>query len=410
MTLLFVFILLLFLMAIFTSGEIAILTIGRYKLEQEAEKGNRAAKRILYFLDRPAQFFSLVQIGNNGLSVALGALTTVIALKISPEAVLLGNIFVTLLIVLLGEIVPKSFAAKKPKLSYYLVPFFHLLYLLFFPAIVLLSLASRTLMKLVGGEEGQEAKLVTEEEIKYMLKYAEKAGEVDAQEKQMIQRVFEFSDTVVREVMVPRIDMVCLKHTSSVKEAIDTILRYGHSRIPVYREKVDKIQGILYAKDLLQYWENPPRSLAEICRPAFFVPETKKVTDLFAEMRRQKVHMAIVLDEYGGVAGLVTIEDLLEEIVGEIQDEYDREEPFVQVVSPNVTLMDARLNLDEASRYLGKELKMDGIDTVGGLVFHLLGRVPEEGETVTYNGYEFVAEAVRENRIQKVKVIKKKSD
>lgn len=402
---LFVVVLLL-LMAVFTGGEVAFLSVNRYSLREKAKLGGKSAKLVLYFLEHPARFFSLIQIGNSGINIALGAVVTTLAINYSKEAVFFANIGVTFIVILFGEIVPKSLASRNPQFSYYLAPLFRLLYFLFWPAIVLLSFVSRVMVQLLGGEVGPQGPFVTEEEIKTLVSVGEETGAVEPQEKQMIQRVFEFSETIVREVMVPRPDMVALPKTASLEKAIAAILRYGHSRIPVYEENMDKIVGLLYAKDLLQYWNQPPPSLDSVLRAAFFVPEIKKVTDLFAEMRRRKVHLAIVVDEYGGVAGLVTIEDLLEELVGEIQDEYDREEPFVQVVSPNVTLMDARLNIDEAGRLLGENFQADNVDTLGGLVVHSLGRVPDVGEKVSIQGFRFEVVDVQGHRIQKVKVTK----
>ncbi len=231
-------------------------------------------------------------------------------------------------------------------------------------------------------------------------------GSLEADEQQMISHIYEFSETLAREVMVPRIDMVCADAAQGIDEVIRLIKESGHSRIPVYRESVDYIEGIVYAKDLLtnQLSEKPETSVLALARKPFFIPETKKIDDLLRDLRRSKVHMAIVVDEYGGTAGLVTLEDLLEEIVGEIQDEYDREEPEFVQLSPDSYLLDARMNLDDVNELVGSNLPTEAVDTIGGFIYDLLGRIPKEGEVVTWEDLKFVVERIEGQRIAKVVV------
>ena len=231
---------------------------------------------------------------------------------------------------------------------------------------------------------------------------------IEEDERELIHSIFEFGDTVVREVMVPRTDMTVVKADAPLTQALDTITKAGYSRIPIYEGDTDNIVGVLYAKDLLKrsLASDHATRVAELGRPPLFVPEQKKVSDLLREMQQQRVHMAIVVDEYGGTAGLVTIEDLIEEIVGEIVDEYDQEEPLVEPLEGDSIRVSARLPIDEVNELLGADLPHDEWDTVGGLVFGLTGRVPSPGERIGYDSLEFQTERVSGRRIQKV-VIRK---
>jgi len=224
----------------------------------------------------------------------------------------------------------------------------------------------------------------------------------------LIHSIFEFGDTVVREVMVPRPDMVTIDSSSDLAEALDVILKAGYSRIPIFEGDNDNIVGLLYAKDLMKrmHENDGPTRVSALGRAPAFIPEQKKVSELLREMQKERVHMAIVVDEYGGTAGLVTIEDLIEEIVGEIVDEYDQEEPLVEPLGGDRLRVDAKMPIDEINELLDVELPHDEWDTVGGLVFGLVGRVPVPGETVRLNGLSFKAERVTGRRIQKVVVAK----
>ena len=227
----------------------------------------------------------------------------------------------------------------------------------------------------------------------------------DAEERELIMSVLEFTDTIVREVMVPRTDMVTIEGSASTDDAVDLVLESGRSRIPVTGESVDHVVGVIYGRDLLELFdqEATARSVLEISHEAYFVPETKPISELLREMQASQQHMAIVIDEFGGTAGLVTIEDLIEEIVGEIVDEYDEEEPMIVEVDGS-WLVDARLDVDDLAEVVGIELPSDEWDTVGGLVLELAGRVPEEGEAFDHDGLVFTAYSVQGRRVAKVRV------
>ncbi len=229
--------------------------------------------------------------------------------------------------------------------------------------------------------------------------------ESEAEELALIKSVIEFTDTIVREVMVPRTDMITIRGDASTDDAVDLVLSSGRSRIPVTGDSIDHVIGVVYARDLLELFdrEAPARSTAQLCHDAYFVPETKPISDLLREMQSKQQHLAIVVDEFGGTAGIVTIEDLVEEIVGEIADEYDDEEPMVVEVDGE-WVVDARLDVDELSEIVGTDLPSDEWDTVGGLLLELAGRVPEEGERFDHEGFVFTATSVQGRRVSKVRV------
>jgi CBS domain containing-hemolysin-like protein len=254
----------------------------------------------------------------------------------------------------------------------------------------------------------KQGPFVSEEEIRSMAQVGHEEGVIEEQEKELIHSIFEFGDTLVREVMVPRPDMVAADVSSSPQQVLDLILRHGYSRIPVYAESIDDIVGVVYAKDLLRHMHAGKSSvqLDKIMREPYFVPETKRVSELLREMQKRRVHIAIVLDEYGSTVGLVTIEDLLEEIVGEIADEYDLEEPQMEPVDDHTFRVNGRLSIDEVEELLDLQLPHDEWDTVAGLMYGLLGSVPTQGETVSFEDVTFTAEKVQGRRIAKVLIAK----
>jgi CBS domain containing-hemolysin-like protein len=251
-------------------------------------------------------------------------------------------------------------------------------------------------------------KRVTEEEIHELMEASEEEGLLNEEESEMIRAIFTLGETVVREIMVPRTDMACISVDVTTEELLTTIIECGHSRIPVYEGTVDNITGILYAKDLLRYWGNasPGLDFREIARQPFYVPETKNLEELLQEFKVRRVHIAIVIDEYGGTSGLVTIEDLLEQIVGDIQDEHDAEEELVQLQSDGSTVVDARLPIEELEQLFEIEVEREKFDTVGGLIFYLLGRIPRTGDEVNCCGIRLTVLSAGERRIGKLRAEK----
>jgi CBS domain containing-hemolysin-like protein len=250
------------------------------------------------------------------------------------------------------------------------------------------------------------SRALTEKELQEAINSSEEEGILNESEGDMLQSIFEFGDTIVREVMVPRTDMVCCPADATLSDFLELIIRSGHSRVPLFEGSTDKIVGVVYAKDLLRNWgaNDETLTLVDVMRTPYFIPETKRIDDLLMDFRTRRVHMAIAVDEYGGTSGLITIEDLLEEIVGDIQDEYDLEIPWLQPQDDGTLLVDARANVEELEEYYDIEIPREKFDTVGGYLFHLLGNVPKKGEKVSDNGLILMVEESDERKIEKVRI------
>ncbi len=319
-----------------------------------------------------------------------------------------------LLLIVVFQLMPMHFAMRRQKLGAFTLVFGRVLYYIFYPLTIIWRFLLRPFIK-TNGIKSLES-LAFERELASIIPGEDSIDELEAEEKRMIQHIFDIGNTLVREIMSPRIDMVCIKDSASFEDALQIIAEAGHSRLPVYRERIDNIIGILYAKDLLIAYQNKEKisSLLEISRKPYFVPEAKPVSDLLAEFRRRKNHMAIVVDEYGGVAGLITMEDILEEIVGEIQDEYDVEEEPITELSPNVFIIQAKTTIDEINEEIGLEIPEFGdFDSIGGLVFHHTGEVPKIKDRLELDDYGIliIIEEVTGHRIEKIKlIIKEKKD
>jgi magnesium and cobalt transporter len=263
------------------------------------------------------------------------------------------------------------------------------------------NLIIRGLNRLLGRH-----RVSSEQELQDIINESEERGIINEDEGEMLQSVFEFGDTIVREVIVPRTDMICCSHDASIQEVLDSIISSGHSRIPVFEGTNDRIVGIVYAKDLLRYWGHDVQTtfVKQLMRSPYFVPETKKIEELLQEFKTKRVHMAIVVDEYGGTSGLITIEDLLEEIVGEIQDEYDREPALLVAEEGGTILVDARISIEEIEEYFDVEISREKFDTVGGYMLHLLNHVPFKGEEIVEGSLHMQIVDCDERKIDSVRI------
>ena len=373
------------------------------------ERKSRNARALLRIVENPAPFGNALLLVRLLAYVAGTALTVSWAASRWEEAVqVLAAGLLTLALFVLSEAVPRSFAVQRSERAALLAAI---------PVLIvgtglkplgkLLIAITNVIMVILPGHPLPKGPFATEEEIRLQSPSTDQDEEEDIGDKELLHSVFEFGDTVVREVMVPRTDMVAIPNNSTVAQALEEIVRAGYSRIPIYEGDTDNIVGVLYAKDLLRTMEaSNGRKVSDLSRTPLFVPEQKKVAELLRSMQEERVHMAIVVDEYGGTAGLVTIEDLIEEIVGEIVDEYDQEEPLVEPIDDRTIRVDAKMPIDEVNELLQVELPHEEWDTVGGLVFGLTGRVPTVGETVSFNSLEFRTERVTGRRIQKVVITK----
>jgi putative hemolysin len=426
-----VIIMLTFFEGVFVAAEIALVTIRRTRVDQLAEEGNRSAKRVRSLVAQPGRFLAVTQIGLTFLGFlasAYAAVNLTVSLEaalegtgwpiISTSAATLALIIVTLILslftIIFGELVPKSLAlAHTETFALRLSGFIEVLLRVLGPLVRVLTAITTAVARMLGAGDQAQGVMSTQE-LSILVERGGEQGILEAEEEQMIQAVIELGDQRIHEVMVPRIAMVSLPAGATLEDAIDTLIDQGHSRIPVYEETIDEIVGILYAKDLLPFLKGSAAerpALRSILRTPVFVPESMSVDDLLHEFQRRKVHIAIVLDEYGGTAGLVTIEDLLEEIVGEIQDEYDEEEPLIVRLSDDEARIDGRADVDDLADLFDTNLGLDDADeydTVGGLIYHRIGGVPKPGDQVTVDGLTLTVETTDGRRVGKVLAVRER--
>ena len=387
------------------SGETAITALNRIRLQATMERGASRAEAMKGILSDPRRSLAtLIVLSTIGLiGGAASATLLAVATTGGPQRYITAVSLVFLL--LLGQFIPKALAMRWPeRVALFIAGPLDLLTTLFRPIVSLFGFFSS------GGSERSTEMLAREEELRLLVDVGEEEGLIEEEEREMIEGVFGLEETVAREVMIPRIDIVGVETDTTLREALNVIIECGHSRIPVYEETIDHITGLLYAKDVLRHLRDRAEGDAEptagqMMRPAYYIPESKPVDDLLAELKRMKVHIAIVVDEYGGTAGLVTIEDLIEEIVGEIQDEYDVEEPISQTIAPNEVIYDARVDLDDINYELDLNLPTEDSDTLGGLIYTYLGRVPEVGDEVQIGHIRLTVLTMEGRRIGKVKLI-----
>jgi len=412
--------------AFFAAAEIAIVSVRKTRLHQLVEEGVSEARLVQQLAESASRFLATIQVGVTLVgffAAAIGAvslaeplyrLIVLLPLSIPPDtghslAVGAITLLLAFAMLVLGELVPKTLAmAHAERVSLLVARPIAFLAWAFTPAVALLSRTTELVLSLLGQKGKSTLPFITPEEIKTMVDAGEEGGAIEPTEKEMIYGVFEMSRTTAREVMVPRIDVFALEVNTPVPEVIRAAIRTAHTRIPVYEGTKDNIIGIVHVKDLLKCSLEtcPAGGLREMLRPVYFVPESKKIDELLREMRAQRVHMAIVVDEYGGTAGLVTLEDLLEEIVGEIQDEYDREEASVQPLGEGEAIFDGITPLDDVNKMLDLDLQAEDVDSIGGYVYAQLGRIPVAGDTITRDGATVTVLATVGRRIKKVKVTK----
>ncbi|MBI2954749.1 MAG: HlyC/CorC family transporter [Chloroflexi bacterium] len=414
--------------AFFAASEIAIISVRKTRIKQLAEEQKHSgAQAVLRLTENPSRFLATIQVGvtlAGFFASAIGAISAVamvdsllsvlpipvIAQASGPVAVALVTLSVAFFTLVFGELVPKNLAVTyAERIAFLVARPIEFLALLLTPLVALLTLVTNLILAGLGSKETAQMPEMTEDEIRSIIEAGEEGGVVEPMELKMIQGVFDFGDTVVREIMVPRIDIIAIPKQATIEDALDVFLQAGFTRMPVYDRTLDNIVGTLHAKDFLKHFGGRVRAetVDALMRPAFFVPETKKVSELFTELQHRRTHMAVVVDEYGGTAGLVTLEDMVEEIVGEIHDEYDTMERQIEPIGPNEVVTSGKVTLDELNDVLDLALSGEGeYDTVGGLIYAKLGRIPSPGDRVAVDGVTLTVLAVQGRRIRHVRVVK----
>ncbi len=400
----------------FAATETSVISVSRARIQQLAEEGVRNARIVQGFHQNIERFLTTIQIAITTVGFLASAIGAV-SFSDDLGAVIGNNVIAVILITLgiafvsivLGEIVPKTMAiTHAERFSLLSARVILVIQSVFHPLVWLISRSSNLITHRFGKEALTTVPTVTEEEIKLMVDTGGKEGVIEEGEREMIYGVFELGELTVGDIMSPRVDMVTLEGDSTLTDAIHTSSQHGYSRIPVYEETIDNIKGVVYVKDMLPYVEAEKLDtlVRDVMREPYFVPESKKVSDFLQEMRQKRVHAAICVDEFGGVAGLVTIEDVLEEIVGEIQDEHDVEEPQVELVSDLEAVVDPAISMHDLNDSLGISLENEEVDTLGGIIFAHLGRMADEGDELSLDGITVSVLAVEGRRIKKVLVRK----
>ncbi len=388
----------------------ALRAINQVRLRSLLDQGMTRAAAVNRLLDHPRRITATTLIINTFALAALAAITAMIALTASPTegtgrmAVGAAVLVLGLAVIAFFQLVPRSLALRNPERTAVLLARpLSALYVLVSPIAWAAERIANLVMRIFGIKDVPRNPYITEDDLQMLVNAGEQEGVIEEGEREMISGILRFGDTVVHEVMVPRPDVVAVPAELSPRQALDVALRAGHSRVPVYSENIDTIKGVLYTKDLIStVMTARRRPLTEVARPALFIPETKKLGELLDELRNARVHMAVVVDEYGGTAGIVTIEDLLEEIVGEIQDEYDVETPDVEQVADDEWIVNARIDLDDVNELLGLQLDSEGYDTLGGYITSQLERLPVPGDVVRAGDVQMTVLDTARRRIGRV--------
>ncbi len=403
--------------AFFSASETALTAFNRGKLKEISEKSQKKAELLRNWLKRPNEMLTALLIGNNIVNILASSIATAAAISFlgeDPRAIAIATAGMTIILLIFGEITPKVVAkAYSTTISNHVVKFVYLLSKIFLPVSYILMFISRFIARMFGVKLDDIAFLITEEEIKSVVSVGEEEGIIEEEEKKMIHSIFEFTDTTVKEIMIPRTTVFALEAGKTLNEVWESIISTGYSRIPVYDERIDNIIGVFYLKDLFNIIKegNLDIQVRDFIREAYFVPETKPLFEMLEEFKKKQIHMAIVIDEYGGTAGIITIEDLIEEIVGDINDEFDIEhDEEIKKVADNKFIVDALLDIEFLNNELSINLPVsEDYDSLGGYIYAVLGRVPIEKDTIfnKENKLEIKVLQVDNKRIVKALIIKR---
>lgn len=403
---LIVFVILLMLSAFFSASEMALMTLSKIRIRQMVDEGVKGADVVDKLIQNPNKLLSTILVGNNVVNIAASALATSLSISyFGNGGVGIATGIVTVLVLIFGEIVPKSLASKNSeKISLAVAKAIYFVSVILTPVTKIFSFVTNFILKLLGNEPDDKPS-ITEDEIKTMVDVSHEEGVLEIGEREMIKNVFEFNDTLIKDVMIQRTDIVAIEKSLSYDETMKVFKEEQFSRMPVYDKTRDNIIGILNVKDLLFVENTNDFKIEKHMRESFFTFEFKKIDELFSEMKKKRIPIAIVMNEYGGTSGLVTIEDLVEEIVGEIEDEYDEITNEIVVIKEDEYIISGVSRIDLVNEMIGTNIEAEGVDTLGGFIIGHLGRLPKQGETVETNDIKFIIQDVDEKRIKKIKVL-----
>lgn len=393
----------------FSLAETALMALSKIRIKNMVEENIKDAKLVEELTKDPSKLMGAILIGKNISIIGSSAITTAFIAKLYGSydiGILIATPIICFLVLIFGEIAPKSIAKQKSEqIALLVIKPIRVIAVLLKPLAKVLTAISSVFIQLVGCDPKASKPFITEEELKSMVGVSEEVGVLEDVEKQIIFNVFDFADLQVKDVMIQRVDIIALDIEAGYNEVINIIKEEQFSRIPIYNETIDNIVGILNVKDLILADDNKTEfKIKDYTREPFYTFEFKMITEVFKEMKKTKNHIAVVLDEYGGTVGIITIEDLIEEIVGDIEDEYDDEKDVVEVVKEDEYIVDGSAKLNEVSELLGVNMESEELDSVGGLVIGELGRIPEEKEEVKIGEIRFIVEEMDKNRIKKVRI------
>lgn len=402
---LIILIILLVLSAFFSSAETALTTVNKIRMRTLAENGHKRAATVIKIIEDQGKMLSAILIGNNVVNLSASSLMTMLAADFfGSKAVGIATGVLTLLILVFGEITPKTISTiSSEAISLNYAPFIYGLMYLLTPVIFLVNQLSMGVLRLLRIDPNKKQESITEDELRTIVEVSHEEGVIQTEEKKMITNVFDFGDNLAKDIMVPRIDMTFIQADATYDELLEVFREEKYTRIPVYEDSTDNVIGIINVKDLLLLDSKENFSIRDFLRQPLYTYEFKKAAELMVEMRKTLSNLVIVLDEYGATAGLITLEDMLEEIVGEIRDEYDEdEEENLVELAPGEYRVDGSMKLNDLNDHLNLKLESEDYDSLGGLVIGLLDHLPEEGEEVVHEGLRMVVEHMDKNRIEAV--------
>jgi len=405
-----ILVLLLATSAFFSASEVALLSLSRVRLSQMIHNKRIGAEYVKRLKDDPQRMLSTILIGNNVVNIAASAMATAMALRMFDNyAIGIATGVMTLLILIFAEITPKSIAAhNNESIACFSAPIVFAFSVVLNPVNKMINFVLSKVIKILGIKP--KGPSISEEDIRHMISAAEEEGSIKESERKMIDRIFKIDDTMVREVCTPRADMVLVDSKATVEDVLNLVVKKNYSRIPVYEKNRDNIVGVVHVKDVIPFLGSKKfraTPVTKIMNKPFFVPETKKIGGLMRQFQKRKEHLAIIVDEHGAIVGLASLEDILEEIVGEIVDETEITEPSIESVGKNAWLVKGKTPVGDVSEKLKMKLKGDGYDTISGFVLKMMGKIPKEGDQFVYKKFKFTIKELLNNRIETIRIEKK---
>ena len=394
----------------FSASETSLMSLSKIRIRHMKEEGVKGAKLVSELIEDPNKLLSSILVGNNVVNIAATSISTSLFMGIlgdKPGAVPLATAVMTVLVLIFGEITPKTIAANNSeKVAVFVSKPIKLVIFIVRPIVWIFNIITNVIFKLLGVKDKGSQPYITEEELKTMVNVGHEEGVLEIEEREIINNVFQFGDMQAKEAMVQRLDMIAINSEDKYEEIIEMFKNEKFSRMPVYNESIDDIIGILNIKDIifLSDEEIQQFNIKDYIREPFFTYEFKKITQLLEEMKIEKSQMAIVVDEYGGTAGLITIEDLVEVIVGDIEDEYDEEEEEIQVIKEDEYIVDGSIKITDVNELIGVRLESEEFDSIGGYIIGHLRRLPEENEVIEVDNIKFCIESLDKNRVKKVRI------